>query len=68
MLTGIKSPPPEVGQKERDAVKEQCRREQQVSKLLETCEDIDSEGLGIISSQILAKILRGVAGVRVEIA
>lgn len=38
-----------------------------MSKLLETCEDLDTEGLGYISTQVLAKILRGVAGVRVEI-
>jgi hypothetical protein len=35
--------------------------------LIEICEDLDTEGLGYINTNVLAKILRGVPGARIEI-
>ena len=49
------------------SVKEISKREQQVSRLIEICEDLDTEGLGYVSTNLLAKILRGVPGARSEI-
>lgn len=43
-------------------------KEQQVAKLVEICEELDTEEHGYVTTGVLAKILRGIPGVRPEIS
>lgn len=52
---------------EQQKQEETLHREQQIAKLIQICEDIDTEDRGYITVELLAKILKGLPNARPEL-